>query len=129
MKQYRFNLKVMLILTLTLMSSALVVAKALYSEPGQPKITGIMNIKANGATLYFEKPMSDGGRPIINYKIDCYRSFWSGWIKIGETESPETSYRFTCMNEGDEAEFRVSAANSVGFGKPSAPFGPVLFTK
>lgn len=48
------------------------------------------------------------------------------WIKVNSTPSPGTSYTVPNLTPGGRYEFRVSAVNEGGPGKPSKPTQPII---
>ena len=111
-------------------------------SPSKPRIS---NILATSATVTWSPPTSDGGSPVTAYIVEKQedgRGRWikcskteitayivekqedgrGRWIKSSKTEIPAdaTSFNVSDLNEGHKYEFRVSAVNKAGTGKPSA---------
>jgi titin len=76
---------------------------------------------ANGSmkvTISWQAPDSDGGTPILGYKI-WY--FWNGtYFPLAAVGENVRSWTFTSTVSGDTREFFVSAFNEVGDGPNSA---------
>ena len=89
------------------------------SVPSQPIIE---KITADTATIAWTKPLSDGGAPIINYRVEM-RSVGAYRWDVVNTMEKVTGTRYTARNLMDETdyEFRVSAENRTGLGPPSEP--------
>ena len=89
--------------------------------PGAPTITSVTGADHN-IKVAFDKPASDGGSHIFNYKATCTssdggatrsESYFSSPIRV----SASGGHTYTCT---------VMAQNSAGFGPPSAPSAPVV---
>ena len=72
-------------------------------------------------TLTWTAPKSDGGAPITNYIIEKKDKFSSRWAMVNISSVQDTSFNVTSLLEGTEYEFRVTAENKAGQGKPSNP--------
>ncbi|XP_077869357.1 immunoglobulin superfamily member 22-like, partial [Saccoglossus kowalevskii] len=86
-------------------------------SPGQPKAT---ETTKTSISLQWTAPTSDGGNPIIGYLVEKKDLRNDKWVMV--TKSPLRSIRYTVpkLVEGHEYEFRVSAVNEAGPGKPSS---------
>ena len=93
------------------------------SSPGTPNIS---DITATSVTLSWTPPDSDNGSPITSYIIERKEKFGSRWTKVNQTSATDTKFVMENLKEGDEYEFRVSAENKAGVGKPSQPTRPVV---
>lgn len=76
-------------------------------------------------SLAWEPPKSDGGSPIIGYIIERKQPSNNRWIKANKVALPELNFTVTDLVENDTYEFRVSAENLAGVGKPSKPTPPI----
>lgn len=93
--------------------------------PGPPTNLKVVDSTRTSVTLGWGKPVYDGGAPIIGYVVEMRPK--------GETKDPEggwkrcnvaaqlihTQFSVTSLNEKQEYEFRVSAQNQVGVGRPA----------
>ena len=70
-------------------------------------------------TLSWTPPDSDGGAPITKYILEKKEAFSSRWSEV--TKVTSTEFKVTGLKEGSEYQFRVSAENKAGVGKPSEP--------
>ena len=70
-------------------------------------------------TLSWTAPDSDGGSPITSYVLEKKEPFSSRWTEVTTVSS--TEFKVTGLKEGSEYQFRVSAENKAGVGKPSEP--------
>lgn len=96
--------------------------------PGPPGGVRVISIVKTSATLQW----TDGalnGRPIIMYTIGA-RTLWSAWFNLTENITATEVDRYTgrkeayidnVLNPFTTYEFRVSAANELGYGVPSLP--------
>lgn len=95
--------------------------------PGPPGGLKVADSTKTSITLGWAKPVYDGGAPIIGYmiekriksEIDAEKPE-EGWKKVN-TGGQLVLTEFTIQNldERQEYEFRVSAQNQVGMGRPA----------
>ena len=86
--------------------------------PGSP--TGLSVISGNSSvTLSWVAPTNNGGRTVINYKIEYSANSGATWTTYEKPVSKSTSLSLTGLSNGVSYVFRVSAINSVGTGAPS----------
>lgn len=76
------------------------------------------DITNTSATLEWTPPKKDGGSPITNYVIEYKPDTASKWLKV-EDKVPACSYTVCDLVQGLNYQFRVSAENKAGVGKPS----------
>lgn len=48
------------------------------------------------------------------------------WLKVNNYPTPNTTFTVQDLHEGSRYEFRVSAVNEAGPGKPSKPTEPII---
>ena len=90
--------------------------------PGPP--TAVTGSPGNGSVaLSWSAPSSDGGDPIVNYRITPYVGGTAQTPIV--TGSTSTSYTVTGLTNGASYTFTVAAANSSGYGAESAASAPV----
>ena len=89
--------------------------------PGQPKVTGY---DSTWASLAWTPPLSNGGRPITGYIVEK-RERGGEWSKVNHIPSPGTNDTVPNLTPGGRYEFRVSAVDDAGPGKPSKPTAPI----
>merc|ERR1712059_133957 len=99
------------------------------SAPGEPKIVDFDN---KSVTLRWDKPKSDGGRPISHYIIQKKDKF-GGWFDALITDDQnctatidELEARVPGLSEGKWYQFRVIAVNKAGESDPSPETKPHL---
>ena len=98
------------------------VAKDPFDVPGKPEAPVVDKITANEADLSWEPPEDDGGAPIDHYIVEMRRVGDVKWAPANKgKESPDTKFKVTGLEEGQEYEFRITAVNKAGAGPASAP--------
>ncbi len=55
--------------------------------------------------------------------VERQNGYSSRWSKVNKTPVTDLEMTFTDLHEGDEYEYRVSAVNAAGQGKPSMSSG------
>ncbi|PIK33974.1 putative titin [Apostichopus japonicus] len=100
--------------------------KAQYDVPGQPGRPSVVSIDSNQATISWTAPHSDGGSPITTYLIEKKDRFSMRWTQVTKTPTDETEFTIPRLTAGDEYQFRVTAENKAGPGKPSEPTDTVV---
>lgn len=65
-------------------------------------------------------PENDGGSSVAGYIIERKEVGSDRWVRINKNPVTMTRYRATGLIESLEYEYRVTAINSRGTGKPSA---------
>lgn len=89
----------------------LIILKRVPGPPTGPLLT--KDIDANGLTLSWSHPTTDGGCPLIGYVIE--KLFTNKWIEIGTSEANKTEYRVGNLISETPYGFRVKTQNSIGF--------------
>ena len=88
--------------------------------PKEPGVPDIVKFEAGSAQLRWSAPRNDGGSPITNYKVEMRTAGAYRWELVNPTEIiPGTSYTVRGLLEETDYEFRVSAENAAGVGRPS----------
>ncbi len=77
-------------------------------------------------TLSWTPPEDNGGSTIAGYIIERKEVGSDRWICINKNPVTMTRYRATGLIEGLEYEYRVTAINSRGSGKPSTNSKPTI---
>lgn len=77
-------------------------------------------------TLTWEQPENNGGSPVIGYMVERKPADSTRWTKVNKKSLSDTMFTAMDLVEGSKYEFRVSAENAAGIGKPSQPTGPIL---
>jgi titin len=107
-------------------SELLAIPSGVVTAPSAPTITSATPGAAQ-VSLAWDAPTNNGGEAVSSYMIEYNESGQTTWTEftvsgVTFTTSPRT---ITGLTNGTEYYFRVSAANSAGFGDASAAFGPV----
>jgi len=92
--------------------------------PGPPIDVSVEDLTKTSCTLTWEPPEFDGGSPITGYYIEKFTG--SRWIKVNKKPVKKCAYSMDDLIELSEYEFRVSAENEAGIGKPSESTGRII---
>lgn len=98
-----------------------ILAKNPYDEPAKPGKPVIDDYDNVSVTLKWDRPESDGGRPITHYLIEMKDKFSPDWTQVAKTDSPVCEGKVEGLKEKMVYQFRVRAVNKAG---PSAPSEP-----
>ncbi|NXW28712.1 TITIN protein, partial [Phaetusa simplex] len=102
-----------------------VVAKDPIEPPGPPTNLRVVDSTKNSITLGWGKPVYDGGAPIIGYVVEIRPKIEgadpeAGWKRCNvAAQVIHTEFTATSLDENQLYEFRVSAQNQVGLGRPA----------
>ena len=96
-------------------------AKNPYREPDPPRNLEIFDWDNVSATLKWEVPLFDGGRPITHYVIEQKGKFDSDFVEVLKTEDSSLEAVVGELRERQVYEWRVRAVNKAG---PSLPCEP-----
>nr|XP_006823014.1 PREDICTED: titin-like [Saccoglossus kowalevskii] len=100
------------------------VAKPPYDKPDAPEKPSVSGVTEKSITLTWSPPMDDGGSPIFNYVVEKREKFSTRFIRVSDVTISDTTFTVTGLEKGNEYQFRVSAENKAGVGKPSSPSDP-----
>ena len=81
------------------------------------------DISGEAMTLHWSPPLDNGGDEITNYVVE-QKEPNGEWIKVGQPVG--TSFRVRNLQNGMPYEFRVSAENQYGIGKPLQTHEPIV---
>uniref|UniRef100_A0A3Q2DID6 Titin n=1 Tax=Cyprinodon variegatus TaxID=28743 RepID=A0A3Q2DID6_CYPVA len=79
----------------------------------------LLDVTKNSVSLVWTRPKNDGGSKIIGYYVEAMREM--KWNKVNRKPLTERTLEVTGLTEGVEYDFRVTAVNIAGLGKPSEP--------
>lgn len=96
-----------------------VVAKNQYDVPGKPGRPEAVSSDKDHIKIKWNAPISNGGSPIIGYDIERRDRATGRWIKLNKEPCRHQEYFDDRVQEGHQYEYRVSAVNVAGPGKPS----------
>lgn len=94
--------------------------------PDAPQNLQPSEITKSSVTLTWEQPENNGGSPVTGYMVERKPAESTRWTKINKKPVTDTMYTVMDLVEGSKYEFRVSAENAAGIGKPSQPTMPIL---
>ncbi|XP_070200689.1 twitchin-like isoform X4 [Littorina saxatilis] len=100
-----------------------VIAKNPFDTPDAPRDLQIPKFDRFSANLTWKEPLSDGGNPISGYLVEK-RERNKDWVKASAFPVKATNFTVLNLKEGSVVEFRVSAVNDGGPGKPSIATPP-----
>ncbi|KAI8488694.1 Titin-like [Branchiostoma belcheri] len=98
-----------------------ITAKSPFNVPGPPARPEVFMEAADTAFLTWSSPDDDGGVEITGYFVEKKERTSIRWSRVNNLPVSEWKYRVSTLMEGLEYEFRVSAVNEAGVGKPSPP--------
>lgn len=79
----------------------------------------MLDVTHEGMTLTWLAPEDNGGSSISGYIIERKEARSDRWLRINKNYVTMTRYRSSGLIEGLEYEYRITAVNSRGLGKPS----------
>ncbi|CAL8090942.1 unnamed protein product [Calicophoron daubneyi] len=100
-----------------------ITAKNPFDAPDSPEDAKITSFDKRGVNLAWKPPENDGGNPIKGYLIEK-RTPGGEWKPATADLVPGKEARITGLEPGETYEFRVSAVNDAGPGRPSKATPP-----
>lgn len=107
-------------------SDSPIVAKNQYTVPGQPSKPELIDSDSQHISINWKAPISNGGSPITGYDVERRDKATGRWIKLNKKPIGRLEYSDDRVQDGHQYEYRVTALNAAGLGKPSDP--SALFT-
>lgn len=101
-----------------------VVAKNPYDEPGKPGNLSIDDYDNMSVDLKWDKPDSDGGRPILHYVVEMKDKLHNEYTEVMKSDGPVTTAKVTGLKQNTTVQFRVRAVNKAGQSQPSNETAP-----
>lgn len=98
-----------------------ILAKNPYDVPKAPCKPDIFDYDNVSATLKWDKPDSDGGRPITHYTIEMKSKFMPEWTEVLKTVDEKCEGKVDGLKENMIYQFRVKAHNKAGSSSASEP--------
>lgn len=98
-----------------------VIARNPFTTPSAPSTPEASAITRDSMVLTWERPEDNGGAAIEGYILEKRDKDGIRWTKCNKKRLNDLRFRCTGLAEGHSFEFRVSAENAAGVGKPSAP--------
>lgn len=87
--------------------------------PGQPGKPECVDADKDHIKIKWTAPISNGGSKIIGYDVERRDRATGRWIKQNKEPVRYPEYYDDHVTEGHQYEYRVSAINAAGAGKPS----------
>lgn len=98
-----------------------VIARNPFTVPSAPSTPEVSAVTRDSIVLTWERPEENGGAEIEGYILEKRDKDGIRWTKCNKKRLNDLRFRCTGLTEGHYYEFRVSAENAAGTGKPSAP--------
>lgn len=102
-------------------TSDAILAKNPYDPPSPPSQPIIDDYDNKSVSLKWNRPPSDGGRPITHYVVEMKDKFSPTWSEVAQTEDPTPKCSVEGLKEKMIYQFRVRAVNKAGASEPSQP--------
>merc|ERR1712228_830742 len=96
-------------------------AKNPFGLPDPPVKVELCDWDVDHMDLQWGFPPSDGGAPILNYKIEMRNAKEEEWHEVGESDGPKKFYQQSGLTKGEKYSFRVRTVNKAGKSEPSEP--------
>lgn len=87
--------------------------------PGKPGKPELVDSDRDHIKIKWTAPISNGGSPIVGYDVERRDRATGRWVKINKEPCRNTEYYDDRVQDGHQYEYRVSAVNAAGPGKPS----------
>lgn len=94
--------------------------------PGTPAAPTAVDVFATSMKVVWNAPAKDGGTPIIGYHVERRSKISKHWVFLNKDPVPDTSLLVKDLFEDMVYEYRVTAVNKMGAGKPSDPSKPII---
>lgn len=92
---------------------------AFLDVPGKPGKPELVDSDKDHIKIKWAAPISNGGSPIIGYDVERRDRATGRWVKLNKEPTRNLEYYDDRVQEGHQYEYRVSAVNAAGPGKPS----------
>ena len=85
----------------------------------------VTEVTSESCRLAWSAPRSDGGSPVTGYVVERRTDVGGRWIPL-KVKPTTNELDVTDLFDGQKYEFRVSAENKAGVGKPGEPSAPIV---
>ncbi|CAB1317343.1 unnamed protein product, partial [Coregonus sp. 'balchen'] len=86
--------------------------------PDPPEDPELVSKRKQGVTLSWFTPLSDGGSPILGYRVEMRMADSALWLPCHAEPVCNTEFSVDNLNPGSGYRFRVAAINRAGTGEP-----------
>ncbi|XP_061891550.1 titin-like [Entelurus aequoreus] len=93
--------------------------------PSPPTKPIIIDSSKSSITLSWNKPLFDGGAPIIGYKVEFRKSGEENWV-VAVQNTEKTEFKVAGLTSETEYVFVVKSMNKVGISEPSLETDPQI---
>jgi len=93
--------------------------------PSAPSAPSAVDVLATSMKIVWNAPAKDGGTPIIGYHVERRSKTSKHWVFLTKDPVPDTSLVVKDLFEDMVYEYRVTAVNKMGAGKPSDASLPI----
>uniref|UniRef100_A0A673ANW9 Titin n=1 Tax=Sphaeramia orbicularis TaxID=375764 RepID=A0A673ANW9_9TELE len=107
-------------------TSQTVVAAYPFKAPGPPGTPNVVAFTKDSITIGWNEPVSDGGNEVIGYHVERKERSSIMWQKISKGIVKGNIFKSSGLEDGVAYEFRVTAENMAGIGKPSKASEAIL---
>lgn len=97
----------------------------LLDVPDRPEDLEVTAITKDYISVTWKPPKYDGGSEVISYILEARMIGKDKFVRLTKETLMDRKYTYDGLREGDTFEFRVSAVNEVGPGKPSFSTKPI----
>lgn len=96
-----------------------VIAKNQFDVPGKPGKPEMTDSDKNFISIKWKAPISNGGSPITGYNVERRDKLTGRWMPLNREPIHNQEFTDDRVAENHSYEYRVTALNNAGAGKPS----------
>uniref|UniRef100_A0A8C6PES1 Myomesin 3 n=1 Tax=Nothobranchius furzeri TaxID=105023 RepID=A0A8C6PES1_NOTFU len=96
-----------------------IAVKSAINVPSCPSAIALLLCTGSDMVLGWKAPSSNGGNPVLGYYLDQREKGEELWREVNVKSTKERKYKVSNLTSGHFYQFRVTAANVVGIGRPS----------
>lgn len=93
--------------------------------PERPEDLEVTEIKKDAISVAWRPPKYDGGAEVTSYVLEARLIGKDNFTRVTEDKLMDKKFTFGGLKENSTYEFRVSAVNQIGQGKPSFCTKPI----